>query len=138
MDVFTVTPHTWDRMTTSLGTLWTKLCFCLITVFCLVCVFSVNKLILFIYFICFNFCTFMFMHYMLQFFGKHTQASKLSGELMICHITIGQGSDVWNIQLISKCLLGNSGHTCLNCSLQCPYTVFMKIITRQIWNLFWD
>jgi hypothetical protein len=33
------TPHTCDRMTTPLGTLWTKLCFCLIIVFyCLVCV----------------------------------------------------------------------------------------------------
>jgi len=49
VDVFAATPHTCDRMTTPLGTLWTKLCFCLITVFCLVCVFFVNKLILFIF-----------------------------------------------------------------------------------------
>jgi len=49
VDVFAVMPHTCDRMATPLGTLWTKLCFCLIIVFCLVCVFSVNKLILFIF-----------------------------------------------------------------------------------------
>ena len=49
VDVFAATPHTCDRMTTPLGTLWTKLCFCLVTVFCFVCVFFVNTLILFIF-----------------------------------------------------------------------------------------
>jgi len=55
---------------------------------------------LFIYFTCFNFCTYMFMHCIklphashTLIFGKHTQASKLGGELAICPITIGQGSD---------------------------------------------
>ena len=54
------------------------------------------------------------------YFWKHTQASRLGGELAICPKTIGQGSDAWNTQLISECLLGNSGYTCLNYSLQRP------------------
>jgi hypothetical protein len=83
----------------------------------------------------------MFMHYIelphashTLIFGKHTQASKLGGELAICPMTIGQGSDAWNTQLISECLLGNGGHTRLNCSLQRTHTVFTKIVTGQIWD----
>jgi hypothetical protein len=51
-------------------------------------------------------------------------------------MTIGQGLNTWNTQLISECLLGNGGHTCLNCFSQCPRTVFMKTVTGQIWDHF--
>jgi len=67
-------------------------------------------------------------------FGKHTQASKLSEELTIYPMTIGQGSNAWHTQLISECLLSNDGYTCFNHFLQHPYTVFMKIVTGQIWD----
>jgi len=40
-------------------------------------------------------------------FFKHAQTSKLGGGLTICDMTIGQGSDAWNTQLKSECLLGN-------------------------------
>jgi hypothetical protein len=48
----------------------------------------------------FNLCTYMIMHCIEMphashtlIFGKHTQASKLGGELTICPMTIGHGSD---------------------------------------------
>jgi hypothetical protein len=69
-------------------------------------------------------------------FWKHTQAFKLGGELVICPITIDQGSDTWNTKLISECLLGNGGYTWLNHFSQRPYTVFTKIVTGQIWDPF--
>ena len=70
-----------------------------------------------------------------DFWEAHTSL-KLGGVLAIYPMTIGQGSDAWNTQLISECLLGNGGHTCLNCSLQRPHTVFMKNVTGQIWDPF--
>jgi hypothetical protein len=74
--------------------------------------------------------------YHMSLFWKHTQVSKLGGELAICPMTIGQGSDAWNTQLISECLLGNGGYMYLNHFLQRPYTVFMKTVTGQIWDPF--
>jgi len=69
-------------------------------------------------------------------FEKHTYTSRLGRGLSICHMTIDQSLDVWNTQLISECVLSNGGHTCLNHSSQCLYTVITKIVTRQIWNSF--
>jgi len=76
------------------------------------------------------------MHHMFLFFLKHTQAFKLDGELLICPMTIGQGLDAWNTQLISECLLGNGGYTYLNHFSQRPYTIFTKIVIGQIWDPF--
>ena len=60
----------------------------------------------FVYLMCLSFCIFVlfyfcFIHVFLELFHaspvfiflKHTQASKLGGELAICPMTIGQGSD---------------------------------------------
>jgi len=62
-------------------------------------------------------------------FWKHTQTFKLVGELAIFPMTIDQGSDAWNTELISECLLGNGEYRCLNCFSQPPYAVSTKIIT---------
>jgi hypothetical protein len=99
---------------------WTKLC-----------VFDVFK---FLHFCLILFC-FIYAFYRIVsciiclYFLKHTQASRLGGELAICHMTIGH-------HLISECLLGNGGYTCLNHFSQHPYTVFTKIVTGQIWDPF--
>jgi hypothetical protein len=69
-------------------------------------------------------------------FESTNKTSKLGGELTICPMTIDQGLGVWKSELISECLLGNGGHTCFSHSSQCSYTVFTKIVTRQIWDPF--
>jgi hypothetical protein len=103
----------------------------------------------FVYLMCLSFCVLsyfvnIFFHALYRivscitylYFWKHTQASRLGGELTICRITISQDSDAWNTQLISECLLGNCGYTCLNHFSQRLYTIFTKIITRQTWDPF--
>jgi hypothetical protein len=77
------------------------------------------------------------MHHAL-FFGKYIQAYKFGGELAICPMTIGQGSNAWNTQLISECLLGNGGHTCLNYSLQRPTLSLQRPSLGRYETIFWD
>jgi hypothetical protein len=109
--------------------------------------FSNNIGVSFAYLMCLSFCVLsyfvnVFFHALYRivscitclYFWKHTQASRFGGELAICPMTISQGSDVWNTQLISECLLGNYGYTCLNHFSQRFYTVFTKTVTRQIWD----
>jgi len=69
-------------------------------------------------------------------FEKHTYTSRLGRGLAICHMTIGQGLDMWNTQFISECVLSNGRHTCLNHSSKYLHTVITKIVTGQIWNSF--
>jgi hypothetical protein len=69
-------------------------------------------------------------------FWNDTQAFRLDEGLTVCPMTIGYGSDAWNTQLISECLLGNGGHTSLNHFSQCLYIVFTKAVTRQILDSF--
>jgi hypothetical protein len=143
VDDHAATPYMCGRMANPLGTLWIKFCFCLIIMFyCLVCVFIVNMNFLYLFLTRFNVCTYLFMHCIelphashALIFVNRTQASKLGGGLMICLMTIGQGSDAWNTQLISECLLGNGRCMCLNHFSQRPYIVFTKIVTGQIWDL---
>ena len=92
-----------DRMVNPLGRYcfwhyWTKLC-----------VFDVFKLLHFYLFVNIFFHAFYRIVSCITciYFWKHTQASRLGGELTIYPRTIGHGSDAWNTQLISKCLLGN-------------------------------
>ena len=82
------------------------------------CIVNMHFLLLFSYLL---WILYIFVHALYNYlihhaliFGKYTQAYKLGGGLMICPMTIGQDSDAWNTQLISECLLGNSGHMCLN------------------------
>jgi len=103
MDVFAATPYTCDRMATPLGTLWIKLCFCLIIVFCLVCVFFFLLISLFCLFIYYTFeFLYIYVHALYRtvscityfnFLGSTHNLIKLGGELAICPITIGRGSD---------------------------------------------
>jgi hypothetical protein len=74
------------------------------------------------------------MHHMSLFLKAHT-SFRLGRKLAICPMTIGQGSDAWNTQLISECLLGNGGYTYLNHFLQRPYTIFTRIVARQYGTL---
>ena len=139
-----VMPHTCDRMVLHWGLpmdwalffIW-LLCF----IVWFVCLFLTE----FLFIICIYTLIFVyFVHALynialciicLNFF-KHTQSSRLGGGLRICPITISQGLNAWNTQLIFECLLGNGRDICFNHSSQCSHTIFTKIVIGQIWDLF--
>ena len=103
-----MTPHTCDRMTTPLGTLLTKLCFCLIIVFyCLVCVIvNIYFLILHIRFNFVHICLHCkiascIIHILREFIPKNI---KLGEGLAAYLTTFSQGLSLCKPQLFAESL----------------------------------